>query len=65
MDTRDVVLAAYEKRRRELLAEAREYDRKQRPIGAARRREAARLLLMAEVDEEMDTRPDFWSESQR
>jgi hypothetical protein len=62
MDTRDVVIAAYENRRQTLLAEAREYDRLQRPLGAARRREAARLLLMAEVDEEMDIRPDFWTE---
>jgi hypothetical protein len=60
--SRDEVIAAYEARRLALLSEARRDDATRRPEGAARKREAARHLFLAEIAEELDPKPDFWAE---
>ncbi len=59
------VIAHYERRRSTLLEEARRDDRARRPVTAAIKRERARRLLQAELAEEMNPKPDFWSERQR
>ena len=61
-DVVEEVVAYYEHRRVALLEEARHDDRARRPVTAAIKRERARRLLQAEIAEEMNPKPDFWSE---
>lgn len=51
------VIAAYRTRIEALLHEAEESDRSRRPITAAKKRQAARLLRLAIVAEEIDPLP--------
>lgn len=67
-DTRSEVIAAYRARRSVLLDEASEAERQRRPIAAAKKRAAARLISKAISDEVVDDVPtgigvfDDWGE---
>jgi hypothetical protein len=62
---RDEAIAVYEARRLALLAEARSDERTRRPMAARFKREIARLLLVAAVAEEIDSKPALWAEGER
>lgn len=57
MDARQAAIAAYEARKTELEAEARDDEKSRRPIRAAHKRQAARRLTLAIVSEELDSLP--------
>ena len=57
MDARQAAIATYRDRKVALEAEARDDEKSRRPIRAAHKRQAARLLSMAIVSEELDTLP--------
>jgi hypothetical protein len=57
IDTRAEVVAAYRARRSELVAEARDDERHGRPVAAAKKRDAARVVSRAISDEVIDAWP--------
>jgi hypothetical protein len=54
---RDEAVATYRARRDVLMAEAREDERSHRPLTAAHKRHAARLMSLYVLSEEIDARP--------
>jgi hypothetical protein len=57
LDARTEVIAAYKARKAALLEAAQEDERTRRPIGAAHKRQAARILGICIVSEEVDSLP--------
>lgn len=57
VDTRGEVIANYRARRTDLMEQAADDERHRRTIGAARKREAARILSRAISDEIVDDKP--------